>query len=146
MFDRIHVSFKKIIFSFHHLKFLCFFTVRSHYFCKCPYSGSRKLLKIEKKQNHLNSKVFLCDQCLGKIKKKSSKTLLFLKAAVEMWCVTCVLLSIFDSITYNEAEGRYDAIGQAGISNPKRICYLCLTEIDLSQSRVVCCYKSQSRL
>ena len=27
-----------------------------------------------------------------------------------------------------------------------RICYLCLTEIDLSQSRVVCCYKSQSRL
>ena len=37
-----------------------------------------------------------------------------------MWCVTCVLLSIFDSITYNEAEGRYDAIGQTGISNPKR--------------------------
>ena len=27
-----------------------------------------------------------------------------------------------------------------------RICYLCLTEIDLSQSRVVCCNKSQSRL
>ena len=26
-----------------------------------------------------------------------------------------------------------------------RICYLCLTEIDLSQSRVVCCNKSQSR-
>ena len=27
-----------------------------------------------------------------------------------------------------------------------RICYLCLTVIDLSQSRVVCCNKSQSRL
>ena len=85
-----------------------------------PLFRFHEIVKIEKKQHHLNFKVFLCDQCLGKIKKKTSKTLLFLKAAVEMWCVTCVLLSIFDSITYNEAEGRYDAIGQAGISNPKR--------------------------
>ena len=53
MFDRIHVSFDKIIFSFHHL-----YGKKVITFVYAPYTDSMKLLKIDMQQNHLNFKVF----------------------------------------------------------------------------------------
>ena len=52
--------------------------------------------------------------------------------------------NIPDVLDFSMESDKQDDSSTVSLTN--RICYLCLTEIDLSQSRVVCCNKSQSRL